>query len=143
MNAQAGYSGTPLPEKLGLKDGQAVVFIGLPRHLSKLAKCRDFISVEQVDDWRMLEGDHFDYVHLFTDKAETVREALMSLRTIIKADGMIWVSWPKRASKVSTDVTEDLIRDTALMDVLVDVKVCAVDDVWSGLKLVIRKEARP
>lgn len=142
MNAQAGYSGTPLPQKLGLKDGMAVAFAGLPEHLDYLAACCSFISVERVEDWRMIEGDHFDYVHLFTDSAATVKAALKSLRTIIRPAGMIWVSWPKRASKVPTDVTEDVIRDTALKDVLVDVKVCAVDEVWSGLKLVIRKEAR-
>lgn len=140
--AEAGYSGTPLPQKLGLKDGMAIAFAGLPRHLDDLARSRDFLSVEIVDDWRMLAGDHFDYVHLFTDSAEVVRAALKSLRTIIKPAGMIWVSWPKKASKVPTNVTEDVIRDAALSDVLVDVKVCAVDETWSGLKLVIRKEAR-
>ena len=143
MIAQAGYSGTPLPKKLGLKDGMAVAFAGLPAHLAPLAETRDFLSVVTVDDWRLIEGDHFDFIHLFTDSADTVRDALMALRTRIRPDGMIWVSWPKRASKVPTDVTEDLIRDTALADILVDVKVCAVDDIWSGLKLVIRKENRP
>jgi hypothetical protein len=139
---QAGYSGTPLPRKLGLKDGMVVAFAGLPPEHHGLTQARDFLSVEIEDDWRMLAGDHFDYVHLFTDSAEVLREALKSLRAIIKPAGMIWVSWPKKASKVPTDVTEDVIRNTALSDVLVDVKVCAVDEIWSGLKLVIRKEAR-
>lgn len=140
---EAGYSGTPLPEKLGLKDGQAVVFAGLPASLNSLTRARDFLSVEVVDDWRMIEGDHFDVVHLFSDAAASIREALPSLRTIIRPDGAIWVSWPKKASRVPTDVTEDVIREAALSDVLVDVKVCAVDEVWSGLKLVIRRENRP
>lgn len=141
--ADAGYSKTPLPQKLGLRDGQAVAFAGLPPSLIRLTEAADFLSVETVQDWRMLEGDHFDYVHLFTDDARTVKEAIPSLRTIIRPDGMIWVSWPKRASGVPSDVTEDLIRETALKDVLVDVKVCAVDEIWSGLKLVVRREKRP
>ena len=140
--AQAGYSGTPLAKKLGLKDGMAVAFVGLPPAHHGLTEAHGFLSVEVVDDWRRLAGDRLDYVHVFTDRADVVREALMSLKGIIKPEGMIWVSWPKRASKVPTDVTEDVIRNAALADVLVDVKVCAVDEVWSGLKLVIRKEHR-
>lgn len=140
--AEAQGSDTALPQKLGLKDGQAVAFAGLPPEHHDLTRARDFLSIVTVDDWRLIEGDHFDYVHLFTDRAQVVREALKSLRTVIRPDGMIWVSWPKRASGVSTDVTEDVIREVALADVLVDVKVCAVDDVWSALKLVIRTEAR-
>ena len=81
-------------------------------------------------------------IHLFTDRAGEVTQALPVLRDLIEADGTIWVSWPKKASKVPTDVTEDVIRGRALADVLVDVKVCAVDEVWSGLKLVVRLEAR-
>jgi len=142
MAARAGYSGTPLPQKLGLKDGQAVAFVGLPEDLSALCGSRAFASTQRVADWRLVKGRGLDYVHLFTDSAATVDAATPALRDRIKANGMIWVSWPKKASKVPTDVTEDVIRDRALADVLVDVKVCAVDAVWSGLKLVIRKELR-
>lgn len=142
MNAQAGYSGTPLARKLGLKDGQNVAFAALPESLEWLTGEREFDSVEQVPNWRAIEGSELDVVHLFTDTAATVDAALPALRDRIRPDGMIWVSWPKKASKVPTDVTEDTIRDRALQDVLVDVKVCAVDEVWSGLKLVIRKEHR-
>lgn len=140
--AEAGYSGTPLAKKLGLKDGQVVAFAGLPSTLSHLATARNFRSVEQVHDWRRLAGNHLDYIHLFTDSAATVDAATLALRDRIKPDGMIWMSWPKKASKVRTDVTENVIRDRALADVLVDVKVCAVDDIWSGLKLVVRKQLR-
>ena len=140
--AEAGYSGTPLPVKLGLKDGQSVVFAALPDHLAELARSRAFAFVAKVGDWREVpEGPH-DVIHLFTTSAAAVDAATPALRDRIRPDGMIWVSWPKKAAKVPTDVTEDVIRDRALADVLVDVKVCAVDAVWSGLKLVIRKECR-
>ena len=99
------------------------------------------MSMESVDDWAAL-SDGYDYLHLFTDKAAVIDTAVPALRSKIKPDGMIWMSWPKKASKVPTDVTEDTNRNRALKDVLVDVKVCAVDEVWSGLKLVIRKEHR-
>ena len=140
--AAAGYSGTPLPRKLGLKDGQAVAFAGLPEHLADLLTARAYRSVERVADWAAIGGDDLDYIHLFTDSAATVDAATPALRDRIRPDGMIWMSWPKKASKVPTDVNEDVIRTRALADMLVDVKVCAVDEVWSGLKLVIRKEHR-
>lgn len=143
MMAEEGYSGTPLASKLGLRDGQSAAFVGLPRGLGWLTDCRAFVSVESVPGWRDLEGDYLDVIHMFTDSAAELREALPALRVMIRPDGMIWVSWPKKASRVPTDVTEDVIRELALSDVLVDVKVCAVDEVWSGLKLVIRKEHRP
>ncbi len=142
MRADAGYSGTPLAKKLGLKDGQSVAFAGLPHDLGWLAKERDFANVECVKDWSDVTGQELDYIHIFTDSAATVDAATPALRQKIRQDGMIWMSWPKKASKVPTDVTEDTIRNRALQDVLVDVKVCAVDQVWSGLKLVIRKEHR-
>ena len=141
MSAKAGYSGTPLAKKLGLKDGQSVGFVSLPETLSWLAEERAFMNVERVDQAADL-ADGFDVVHQFTDRAEVVDRSLSVLPEKIKRDGMIWVSWPKKASKVPTDVTEDVIRDRALQDILVDVKVCAVDEFWSGLKLVIRKELR-
>ena len=142
QRAESGYSGTPLARKLGLKDGQAVAFAALPDHLDWLCGDRDFASVERAASWHAIKGRDLDYVHVFTDSAATVDAATPAMRARIRADGMIWFSWPKKASKVPTDVTEDVIRDRALADVLVDVKVCAVDEVWSGLKLVIRKEHR-
>ena len=142
MIAMAGYSGTPLAQKLGLKDGQAVGFVDLPADLSALAKARDFGRVEAASHWSALGGTRFDVIHMFAALARDVEEALPVLRDRIMPDGMIWMSWPKKASKVPTDVTEDVIRKRALRDVLVDVKVCAVNDVWSGLKLVVRKELR-
>jgi hypothetical protein len=140
--ADAGYSGTPLARKLGLKDGQAVAFVGLPESLAWLHDAAAFRRIELAPDWRALPEGARDVIHLFTDKAAGVVAALPVLRDLIEPDGMIWVSWPKKASKVPTDVTEDVIRNRALADVLVDVKVCAVDDIWSGLKLVVRRELR-
>ena len=140
--ADAGYSGTPLVRKLGLKDGQAVAFVGLPDSLHQLTEAAAFRRLETTPNWRALPEGARDVIHWFTTAADEVNAALPVLRDLIEPDGMIWVSWPKKASKMPTDVTEDTIRDRALADVLVDVKVCAVDEVWSGLKLVVRKEAR-
>jgi hypothetical protein len=140
--AEAGYSGTPLAKKLGLKDGQAVAFVGLPEALDGLKAAALFRRIEVAADWRALPEGARDVIHLFTTRKAEVEAALPVLRDMITPAGMIWVSWPKKASKVITDVTEDVIRDRALRDVLVDVKVCAVDAVWSGLKLVVRTEAR-
>ena len=140
--ADAGYSGTPLAKKLGLKAGQAVAFVGLPDSLAYLQDAAAFRRIELAPDWRGLPEGERDVIHVFTKSAAEVAEALPVLRDLITPDGMIWVSWPKKASKVPTDVTEDTIRNRALADVLVDVKVCAVDEVWSGLKLVVRKELR-
>lgn len=140
--ADRGYSGTPLARKLGLKHGQAAAFVGLPEGLDWLAEAAMFRRIETTPDWRALPEGARDVIHLFTDRAAEVEAALPVLRDLIAPEGMIWVSWPKKASKMPTDVSEDGIRDRALTDVLVDVKVCAVDAVWSGLKLVVRKEAR-
>lgn len=138
-----GYSGTPLAQKLGLKDGQRALFIDLPASLADLTTARQFvestrITVAQLGD----TAPGYNFVHLFTT-ARAVLEALAQpLMNLIARDGMIWVSWPKKAAKVATDITEDVIREVVLPLGLVDVKVCAVDETWSGLKLVIRKELR-
>lgn len=137
---EAGYSGTPLPRKLGLKDGQRVAFVAMPGALALDRAC-GFAEVAVLENWRAV-AEGVDVVHLFTTEAAVLAEALPVLRRRIAADGMIWVSWPKKAAKMPTGVTEDVIRDIALAGDLVDVKVCAVDAVWSGLKLVIRKGLR-
>ena len=137
----SGYSGTPLAAKLGLKDGQAATFVALPPSLTDLTR-RAFRFLESVPDWAGVTGEGLDYLHLFTNRAAILDAALLPLRRRLAPAGMFWVSWPKQASKLPTDLTEDLIRARALADVLVDVKVCAVDEVWSGLKLVIRKARR-
>jgi hypothetical protein len=142
--AAAGYSGTPLPAKLGLKDGMDVAFIALPEPLGELASSRDFASVEHLERWSALSGRSraFDAIHGFTRQRAELEDAMPDAQGAIRRDGMIWVSWPKKASKVPTDVTEDVVRNAALKLDLVDVKVAAIDDIWSGLKLVVRKERR-
>ena len=143
MAKAAGYSGTPLPKKLGFKDGQKVLFINLPQELNELGGSRDFAQ-SSFCEWADVKtmGRGFDAIHGFTKSHEELDANLRNLQSQINADGMVWISWPKKASKVLTDVTEDVVRAEALALDLVDVKVCAVDDVWSGLKLVIRKEKR-
>jgi hypothetical protein len=142
--APAGYSGTPLATKLGFKDGMAAAFVALPATLRDLAGSVAFTSVERLQRWSSLKGraQRFDVIHAFTrDRADLARH-LVDLQSAIRRDGMIWVSWPKKAAKIVTDVTEDVVRAEALSLDLVDVKVAAVDEIWSGLKLVIRKERR-
>ena len=137
MPSTTGYSGTPLAKKLGFKEGFRVRTSNAPNNYLKLVTPKPpnvIISKsirKDVDIW-----------HFFTDSAQQLHENLPKIQNAIKQDGMIWVSWPKKASKVATDVTEDVIRREALSLKLVDVKVCAVDEVWSGLKLVIRKTLR-
>lgn len=143
MTNSAGYSGTPLAQKLGLKDGSRALFIDLPASLASLATSRAFteanrIGVDQIDTAR----PGYDYVHLFTTARSVLETLARKLMNLIARNGMIWVSWPKKAARVATDITEDVIRAVVLPLGLVDVKVCAVDDTWSGLKLVIRKELR-
>lgn len=143
MSGLAGYSGTPLAQKLGLKDGFRTLFIDLPASLSHLATARAFaessrITLDQVGDTK--QG--YNFIHLFTASRAVLEKLAQPLMGLIARDGMIWVSWPKKASKVQTDITEDTIREIVLPLGLVDVKVCAVDEIWSGLKLVIRKDAR-
>ncbi len=119
-----------------------VAFCALPESQRDLLTARAFAFVEEAADASSLQQNGFDYIHMFTDSAVAVETSIPALRHRIKPDGMIWMSWPKKASKVPTDVTEDTIRNAALADVLVDVKVCAVDAIWSALKLVVRKEMR-
>ncbi len=144
MASCAGYSGTPLAKKLGLKAGQTVAFVGLPESLSRLAEAEDFAVVERLPGWSVppAAAGRYDLIHAFTRSAAELAAGLPALRAALRQDGMLWVSWPKRAAKVATDVTEDMVRDVALRSALVDVKVCAVDEVWSGLKLVIPKDRR-
>ena len=142
--AASGYSGTPLPAKLGLKDGMTAAFIALPAELDDLTDAVDFAQVDRLADWSEISGAalKYDAVHAFTRQRIEIEDRLAGIQAAIKRDGMVWVSWPKKASKVPTDVTEGVIRTEALKLDLVDVKVAAVNEIWSGLKLVIRKDLR-
>jgi hypothetical protein len=133
--AGAGYSGTPLAKKLGLKAGQTAWLFGMPP--SVRAEIEDVGLIEWTTP-----GPGMDVAHVFLADRSSLEPLLKKLRRQIAADGMVWVSWPKKASKVPTDLTENVIREAALPLGFVDVKVCAVDETWSGLKLVIRKELR-
>lgn len=141
--ASAGYSQKSLPDKLGYKAGQTAAFIALPPELEELASAVSFASVARAGGWKQrLAPRSFDLIHAFKMEKAEVDQHLPALQKALKPDGTIWVSWPKKAAKIATDVTEDRVREAALKLDLVDVKVAAVDQVWSGLKLVIRKERR-
>lgn len=133
----AGYSGTPLARKLSLKDGQRVWWEGMPDSI------RDEIGREGLAlDLLAAPQAPIDVTHIFVTSRAALEEAIRRLLPRLDRSGFIWVSWPKKAAKVPTDVTEDVIRAVALPMGLVDVKVCAVDATWSALKLTIRRELR-
>ena len=133
----AGYSGTPLAKKLGFKPGLSVAAVGAPANYPKL-----LAPLPDGVDLGTRVGKSTDIVHLFTTSNAELAGKLASWLELLAPDAAIWVSWPKKASKVPTDITEDTIRAVALPMGLVDIKVCAVDETWSGLKLVLRKELR-
>lgn len=134
----AGYSSTPLSKKLGMKPGCTVFAQGAPENYRRLLSPASadvrFVSSMSRD---------VDVAHLFSKSEASLAAAIKKTLARLRPDAVIWVSWPKKASKVATDVTEDTVRAIALPLGLVDIKVCAVDEVWSGLKLVVRKELRP
>ena len=133
----SGYSGTPLAKKLGVREGACVWPMAAPDHylalLEPLPPGVRFVAKL---------GKGVDLAHLFCTKRAVLADALGRCRRTLAPDATVWVSWPKKAAKVPTDITEDTIREVALPLGFVDVKVCAVDEVWSGLKLVVRKELR-
>lgn len=136
----AGYSGTPLARKLGLVHGQAAALLDVPEMIEGINGFDGFASVVRVLPEMPLRV--FDYVHLFVTGRSVLEAAGPTLFRVLKPGGMIWISWPKKSSRVSTDITEDVLREILLPIGLVDIKVCAVDETWSGLKFVIRKELR-
>ena len=135
--ADVGYSGTPLAKKLGIKSPLKLLMINAPKEykswLGDLPK--DVKLVTQAK--KPIEA-----AHIFTTESAFLDAMLSKLRNELKQDGFVWVSWPKKSSKVRTDITEDTIREVALPLGFVDIKVCAVTEIWSGLKLVVRKELR-
>jgi hypothetical protein len=133
-----GYSGTPLPQKLGIKPGMSIAVLKAPPDIEAiLGDLPEGVTVSH-----RLTG-HRDLVLIFITRQVDLASRLPGLINTIAPNGMIWVAWPKRASKTETDMTEDVIREIVLpASALVDVKVCAIDRIWSGLKLVIRKELR-
>jgi len=133
----AGYSGTPLVRKLGVGEGMRVAWLDAPEgFLALLDPLPDGLQVRASARGRL------DLAVCFATRRAVLARRLPGLREAIRPDGMVWAAWPKKASGVATDITEDVVREIALPLGLVDVKVCAIDDTWSGLKLVIRKELR-
>lgn len=135
--ASAGYSGTPLGKKLGVKDGQLTWRLKMPESVAAEIAAGGVAPKVVKTPKAGLE-----MAHLFMTKKQDLGRELEYLRGLLAQDGMVWVSWPKKASGVATNITEDTVREVCLPLGLVDVKVCAVDAVWSGLKLVIRKTER-
>jgi len=133
----AGYSATPLSKKLGFKAGGRVCLLGAPDGFAGLLAPMPEGLVFQRD-----AGPDTDIAHLFATRREDLAKQLKVLRAKLGPKAALWVSWPKKALKVPTSITEDAIRELALPLGFVDVKVCAVDEVWSGLKLVVRRELR-
>ncbi len=132
-----GYSGAPLARKLGIGVNSCVLLIDPPGDYRKM-----LAPVPEGVIFAARLSPRVDVIHMFVDRRSTLERRLGQLRSRMRPDAALWVSWPKKASKVPTDITEDTIRSVALPLGLVDVKVCAVSDVWSGLKVVIRKEFR-
>jgi hypothetical protein len=133
----AGYSGTPLSRKLGYKAASRVLLVNAPADYAAL--------LEPLPDGIVFEpkaGARTEFAHVFVTRKEELAGLLQSLRRALQPDAAVWVSWPKKSSRVPTTVTEDTIRELALPLGFVDIKVCAVSEVWSGLKLVVRKELR-
>lgn len=133
----AGYSKKSLVQKLGLKEGQVMIILNPPPNYDQtLGKLPDNIAVSDT-----LTGP-LDFIHFFTQERAILENQFQSLKQALAPTGMLWISWPKRSSKVETDLDENLIREIGLSNGLVDVKVCAVDDIWSGLKFVYRRQDR-
>jgi proteasome assembly chaperone (PAC2) family protein len=135
--ALTGYSGTPLAKKLGIKEGSIVRLVNQPHYYFDLFTDLPDNIIIQKDT---TTTKHL--VHYFTKDIAELERDIEALRQEIFPNGMVWISWPKKASKIPTNITEDSIRQLALASGLVDVKVCAIDDIWSGLKLVVRVKDR-
>lgn len=128
----AGYSSTPLAKKLGIKSNFKIKLVNPPEYYFKLFSDLPE-NITQVKDTKAKK----DFIHYFAKNVETLNKEIKALKNELEQNGMIWISWYKKSAKIPTDITEDIIRDIALKNGLVDIKVCAVDEIWSGLKLVI------
>ena len=134
----AGYSGTPLLKKLGIKAGHSLITVGEPSsYWDWLAPLPE--KVEVID--KGVRGS-VDFIHLFVKERKLFEKEFLTYSKLLKKDGMLWVSWPKKSAKVPTDLDENVIRRFGLNNGLVDVKVCAVDEIWSGLKFMFRLKER-
>lgn len=135
--ATAGYSGTPLPKKLGLKEGGTLVLLNAPAGIAS-----EFAPLPTGATIITKQSSTSALLVLFCSDTATLRKSLPAVSKKLPADGSLWISWPKKSSKLFADLTENVIREVVLPTGLVDVKVCAVNSDWSGLKLMVRKELR-
>lgn len=132
-----GYSSKPLAQKLGIKRSFVIAVVDPPRNYRDLlGALPDDVSIRDA------RGGPFDLIHIFATKKKALETRLKLLKEKIARDGMIWISWPKKSSKIQTDLNENAVRELALDAGLVDTKVCAIDETWSGLKLVMRLKDR-
>ena len=133
----AGYSGTPLLKKLGIKPNFTLWIINPPEnYFAMLGELPEHVQLNNEG------GNHYNFIHIFTKSQTELKEQLPQLKTSLAKDGMLWISWPKKASKVPTDLDGNIVRQIGLDAGLVDIKVAAVDEIWSGLKFVYRKADR-
>lgn len=140
MTSGVGYSGTPLPKKLGIKPGMRVALLHAPDGIgATLGALPDGVRLQR----RLRCGQRVDLIVAFVTEREHLAGNIGWLVKTLPPDGAFWVAWPKRVSKMATDMTEDAVRNIALPMGWVDIKVCAIDATWSGLKLVLRRELRP
>ena len=133
----AGYSATPLAAKLGIKQGCQVVLVGAPEGLRELLE-----PLPPSVEFASMPSATTTIVHIFATKRAELAKALATYRMRLSSEATVWVSWPKKSARVATEISENTVREVALPLGYVDVKVCAVTEVWSGLKLVVRKELR-
>jgi Protein of unknown function (DUF3052) len=134
----AGYSGTPLVKKLGIKPDFNVAFVNAPENFINQLDLPAGVKVKSVS-----KNHNLDFILLFVKSRTVLNAAFLQCAHKLKTNGMLWISWPKQSSGVPTDVNENVVRDIGLTAGLVDVKVCAVDEIWSGLKFVYRLKDRP
>lgn len=134
----AGYSGTPLAKKLGIKEGFKLLLYNTPKHYFELFA--DFPA--EIEILNKLEPESADFIHIFCTSFEEFKEVSKEYKNALKKSGLLWVSWPKGSSSIKTDLKRDPIREYLLENGLVDVKVAAIDEDWSGLKFVYRLKDR-
>ncbi len=139
MSAQTGYSGTPLARKLGIGEGDEVALIGAPEWIEDTLRAVPDVASVHTD---LTEDARYDVILAFVTRRAELESELPRLRARMAPACGLWIAWPKRAAGLPTDVTDSVVRDVALPTGLVDNKVCAIDDTWSGLRLVIRRELR-
>jgi hypothetical protein len=133
----AGYSSTPLVKKLGIKAGAKMFIVNAPEsYFNWISPLPENVEV------KTRPAAQLDFIHIFTKDKKNFQQEFRKAQKNLKNDGMVWISWPKKSSKIETDLDENIIRDFGLKEGLVDVKVCAVDETWSGLKFVVRLKDR-